>query len=89
MKVYQYRGKNPLKEIMHIQQLLGSLWRGYHAYDPEHTDQDGSVILYILNNDEQKQSDQMLRDGNIPTLYRQRYEEIERILMADGYEVHH
>lgn len=87
MKVYQDRGKNPFKEIQHIQQLLGDLWRGYHAFS-DYPEQDGTIILSILNDDEQKQSNKMLRDRNIPTLYRQRYEEIERILIADGYEIH-
>ena len=89
MKVYQYRGKNPLKEIEHIKELLGNLWRGYHAYDPEHTDEDGTIILYILNEQEEKRSNEMLREDNIPTLYRQRFEEIEQILESDGYTTHH
>lgn len=87
MKVYQYRGKRPLEEIEHIKSMLGNLWRGYHAYDPEHTDEDSTIILHLLSKDEEKQNDNDYRNDVSPGLLLQPWRDVQAILKQDGYEV--
>ena len=87
MKVYQSKGKRPFFEIEHIRGLLGALWRGASAYDPGHEHEDATIILDILNEVENKQSEQMLRDKVSPTLLHERWLAIQSILLQDGYEV--
>jgi len=67
MKVYQMRGKKPLDEIEYIKQLLGDLYQGHHAYVPEHTDQDTTIVLKAASQNMgqwlQQVADILTRDG--------------------------
>jgi hypothetical protein len=87
MKIYEYRGRRPFYEIEHIKSLLGDLWRGYHPYVPEHTDQDSTIILHLLNEDEQKTQDYEYANDIRPTLLSRRWQQVQAILRQDGYEV--
>lgn len=87
MKVYPMNGKHPLREIDHIRELLGDLWRGFYPYDPEHTDQDTTIVLHLLNEEEKKQNTEMLLNDIRPSLLIQRWNQVAEILKRDGYEV--
>jgi len=87
VKVYQARGKRPLEEIEHIKALLGDLWRGYHAYDPEHPEQDATIVLRLLSRDEEEQQRQEYANDVRPSLLSRRWTEVAEILRRNGYEV--